>query len=301
MEKLLGTIADKIPEPNGGFRRRITAGAIVVIVFLYCLYIIRAPIGNEKAAKSIFGFLTELSERFGNIITEPLVALLATIVIFAVGRIVEIYSELSYQSVFGFLLDSKQIEENLTASKIWDNLTFSGLREFCSKNQGIKPNVYIFSLIFAFISSIFGILLLLTTLAIKWGLLFLLAPMVFFAWSLNLMETYRKDVTGILPLTALTRKQSIALSTSSSLKTTSKTRKTSTPLKADELQQIIWKPFDRSFETLWIFIKQNLKDIDASELKRRERNFHESLVISSSIFYRYCNLFISTRPCVSFF
>ena len=70
-------IIEKIPYLDGGFRRRMTAGAIVVISVIF-----------------IFGSDIGLTDLLGKVITSPTFGILALLIIYAVGGLVEVLADL---------------------------------------------------------------------------------------------------------------------------------------------------------------------------------------------------------------
>ena len=273
MDKLLAAISEKLPDANGGFRRRLTAGTIVGLILLVCLY--PSTQSDPLSFKMLEDVLTKLTD-------YPFIAVLLSILVFAIGRLVEIYSELTFKGPFGLLLEKKEHTDAEGPKGIIAKIKELGFKGFCKEYLYIDLNNRLLSALFSTLAAVIGAIFLLITLLAKQLLKLCMSPILFFIWSLTLMEQYRSDVKGILPLSALTQKQRVALKMKelSALPTNNPSAKM---IGLEELQEIIKRPFSREFETLWLFIKNNLQEFEAGEVKRRERNFTESLTISSSV------------------
>ena len=87
MSSGIGKLIEKIPYLDGGFRRRMTAGAIVVISLIF-----------------IFGSDISLTDLLGKVTTSPTFGILALLIIYAAGGLVEVLANLFATKLAGNMM-----------------------------------------------------------------------------------------------------------------------------------------------------------------------------------------------------
>ena len=141
-------------------------------------------------------------------------------------------------------------------------------REQLYQTMGVVVRVPIISGVVLFFAQLFGLILLFFVFLVRTAFIVLISPLLYLIRRFNILSKYDIEIRSILTEDFVLKKEQ-----AESLKF----KPGESPL------EIARNPFSRDFETLWEFIKINLKTVESSEIVRRERNFKESLTIVASV------------------